>query len=162
MILKFCKLIRALIIGILWSYFFLAVANFALIYFWNFNLFSHNSWQTISYFWQSGGVIKTAKDYFFLSVLFSLPWFWLWGWKKANRINFLELFLYPLIAYNRWIIKKYGHSSSRLVLRNLKSSRQMIEEVKIKLDSIKPDKPQEVVNIREEVKSTLYSSKTKK
>lgn len=162
MILKCYKLIRASIIGIIWSYVFLIIANFTLVYFWNFNLFFSQSWQTIIHFWQGGGVIKTAKDYFFLSVLFSLPWFWLWGWRKANKINLIEFFLYPLFAYNRWIIKKYGCSSSRVVLKNLKSSRQIIDEIKNKLDSIKPDKPQEVINLREKVKNKLDSSKTKK
>lgn len=161
MIIKILKFIRFLIIGTIWSYVFIALSNFMLVYFWNFNLFSTRSWQTISYFWEAGGVIKSAKDYFFLFILFSLPWIWLLGWKKLHKVNFIEILLLPITLYNRHIIKKYGHKSAKIMLKNLKSSQQMIEEIKNQLESIKPEKPQEVANIREEIEKQITSSQNK-
>ena len=152
---KLLAIFRTLIIGIVWTYVFLVAANFIMYKLWSFNFMSARSWQTVSRFWEAGGVIKTARDYIFLLMLVSLPFLWLWSWKKLLGIDYLSVLLYPLNAYNRHIIKKYGHESSRVVLRNLKSSQKMIEEIKSRLDSIKPAKPKEVGSIRAEVHKKL-------
>lgn len=161
MLRKLLKLIRALFIGTLWTYVFLVLANILLFYVWNFNIISARSWQTISYFWQGGGIIKTSKDYVFLLTLLILPFIWIFGWRYFNSVNYADFFLYPIIAYNRRIIRKYGHDSSRILLRNLKSSHKAIEEVKQQLDSIKPEAPKEVSSIREEIQKRIESETTK-
>lgn len=51
MLKKTLRLIRNLIIGTIWTYLFMVLANLALFYLWNFNLFSAHSWKTIGYFW---------------------------------------------------------------------------------------------------------------
>lgn len=152
---KLLSIFRAFAIGIIWTYVFLVAANFVMYKLWSFNFMSARSWQTISRFWEAGGVIKTTRDYIFLLMLVSLPFLWLWGWRKLLRIDYLDILLYPLNAYNRHIINKYGHDSSRIVLRNLKSSQKMIEEIKSRLDSIKPAKAKEGGNIRAEVHKKL-------
>ncbi|MBE6448924.1 MAG: hypothetical protein E7018_06500 [Alphaproteobacteria bacterium] len=149
--MKLLKILKFLIVGIVWSYFFIICSNFAVYKIWNFNFLSAHSWQIIINFWNAGGIIKTAKDYVFLISLFSLPFIWIYGWRKALKINYLQLLLYPLEAYNRHIINKYGQDSSRVVLRNLKSSQKIMEEIKSQLDSIKPAKNKEVSNIRSQV-----------
>lgn len=135
MLKKTFRLIRNLIIGTIWTYLFMVLANLALFYLWNFNLFSAHSWKTIGYFWEAGGVIKKAKDYLFLFMLLCVPWFWIWGWRLLTRVNYLNILLFPVNAYNRYIINKYGHDSSRIILKNLKSSQKSIEEIKARLES---------------------------
>ena len=122
---------------------------------WSFNLFSARSWQIINRFWEAGGVIKTVEDYTFLIMLTSLPIVWLLGWKFFLKQNYLNILLAPINAYNNHIIKKYGHESKRIVLRNVKSSQQMIEEIKEQIENIKPAKSQEAGNIRSEVIKTI-------
>lgn len=155
MMKKILRIIRTALIGLIWTYVFLTVANYTMFELWNFNFMSARSWQTISRFWQAGGVIKSAKDYVFLLMLFALPFIWIWSWRRLLQIDYLNILLYPLIAYNRHIINKYGHDSSRVVLRNLKSSQKMIEEIKEQLESIKPDKAKEVGNIRAQINKKL-------
>ena len=77
------------------------------------------------------------------------------GWKKLLQIKYIPLLLSPIILYNRHIINKYGEDSPRIVLRNIKSSQKIIEEIKDQLDSIKPAKTKKSQNIRAEVKKTL-------
>ncbi len=155
------RFIRFVTIGFLWSYVFIVCANFLMYGLWNFNILSARSWQTISAFWQSGGVIKTGKDYLFLSMIVALPFVWIWGWRYFGRISYLSLLLYPINAYNRHIIKKYGHDSSRIVLKNMKSSQKMIEDIKNELESIRPEKAKEVQNIRRQI-NQIISSEIKK
>lgn len=95
MLKKTLRLIRNLIIGTIWTYLFMVLANLALFYLWNFNLFSAHSWKTIGYFWEAGGVIKKAKDYLFLFMLLCVPWFWIWGWRLLTRVNYLNILLIP-------------------------------------------------------------------
>ena len=125
----------------------MVLANLALFYLWNFNLFSAHSWKTIGYFWEAGGVIKKAKDYLFLFMLLCVPWFWIWGWRLLTRVNYLNILLFPVNAYNRYII--------------LKSSQKSIEEIKARLESIKPEAPKEVNTIREEIRKKLENTGTK-
>lgn len=161
MLKKTLRLIRNLIIGTIWTYLFMVLANLVLFYLWNFNLFSAHSWKTIGYFWEAGGVIKKAKDYLFLFMLLCVPWFWIWGWRLLTRVNYLNILLFPVNAYNRYIINKYGHDSSRIILKNLKSSQKSIEEIKARLESIKPEAPKEVNTIREEIRKKLENTGTK-
>lgn len=152
---KVYKVFRVSLIGVIWTYLFLVVSNYIMFQLWNFNFMSARSWQTISRFWESGGIIKTKTDYIFLLMLISLPFLWILGWLRALRIDYLSILLYPVNAYNRYVINKYGHDSSRIVLKNIKSSQKIIEEIKSQLESIKPAKTKEVSNIRAEVQKKL-------
>lgn len=155
MLKKLFKIIRFTFIGIVWSCLFLIFTNNLIFHVWNFNFMSAHSWQTIIRFWNSGGVIKSSADYLFLTVLFSLPFIWIFGWRYLLKRNYLELLLYPINSYNRYVIKKYGQSSKRIVLRNIKSSQKMIEEIKTQLESIKPEKNKEVTSIRGSVNQKI-------
>lgn len=155
------RFIRFAVIGIIWTYVFVVCANFIMFSLWNFNILSARSWQTISAFWQSGGVIKTGKDYIFLSMIVALPVLWIWGWRYFCRISYVDILLCPINSYNRYIIKKYGHNSSRIVLKNMKSSQKMIEDIKNELESIRPEKAKEVQNIRQQI-NQMISSEIKK
>lgn len=158
MLRKIFRFIRNLFIGALWTYVFLFAVSFAFLLIWNFNFFSARSWQTIIAFWQAGGIIKTGGDYVFLLALICVPVLWLWGWRRLVRVDYLNFLLWPINAYNRRIINKYGHESGRIILKNLKSSQEQIEAVKQKLESIRPEKPKEVHNIREEIQKKLESA----
>lgn len=83
------------------------------------------------------------------------------GWRLLTRVNYLNILLFPVNAYNRYIINKYGHDSSRIILKNLKSSQKSIEEIKARLESIKPEAPKEVNTIREEIRKKLENTGTK-
>ncbi len=152
---KLLKIFRTALVGLLWTYLFLIMSNYLMYQLWSFNFMSAHSWQTMSGYWNSGGVINTAPDYIFLLMLFSLPIMWLVGWILLLKIEYLSILLYPLNVYNRHIVNKYGHNSSRVILRNIKSSQKIIEEIKEQLESIKPAKSKEVNNIRQEVQKKL-------
>ena len=158
---KFFCLLRTLLIGVIWTYIFLALSGLLFIRLWNFNFLAPSGWRTISDFWQVGGVIKTSRDYLFLLMLAAVPGVWLWGWRRLLRIGYFNLLLSPVNRYNRYVINKYGHNSKRIVLKNLKSSQKMIDDIKNQLESIKPESPKEVKNIREEIQKKIESGTSK-
>lgn len=128
--LKFIfKFIRTFSIGLIWSYLYLLISNTILIYFWNFNVLSSNSWKLVKSFWERGGTIHTGIDYMLLSLLILLIPLWIWGWKRLCKFSYLNILFWPIQAYNNHIIRKYGGSSSRIILRNMGRSKKITEEI---------------------------------
>ena len=152
---KVYKIFRFTLIGFVWTYLFLVLTNHIMFRLWNFNFMSFRSWNLFFGFFHTDWALKTRDDYIFLLMLFALPFLWILGWLKVLKIDYLSIFLYPINAYNHYIINKYGHDSSRIVLKNLKSRQKMIEEIKSKIESIRPAKTKEVSNIRAEVQKQL-------
>lgn len=161
MLKKFFHLIRFLLIGTIWTLVFLVLSSLIMYQVWNFDIFNFGDWQTIERFWNSGGTIKIAKDYAFIGSIILIPILWIWILYKLNKINWLDIILAPVHSYNAWIIRCYGSDSKRIVLKNIKSSQDNIEFIKQQLESIKPEKPREVVNIREEIQKKIESETTK-
>ena len=155
------KLLRICIIGVVWSCTYAFVTNFLLIYIWNFDYLSPTDWQTINIFWKQGGVIESGKDYFFLFSLLMLIPLWLAGCKFWYHRNYLEIMLWPLTAYNNFIIRKYGESSPRILLKNMGTGIKIEEEVKIRTESVKPIEWKEADKLRQAVSEKLSTNRDK-
>lgn len=152
------KLFKASVVGIIWSYIYIFATELLLYYLWNFDYLSPQDWNTINTFWEHGGVIKTWKDYLFiLSLLVVIP-LWFWGWKYLYRQNYLEILLWPLNAYNRHIINRYGSESKRILLKNIGTSVKVEEEMKQKTAAIKPIEWKEADKVRQAVSEKISSS----
>lgn len=159
--LKFIyKSLRTLLIGLIWSYVYLLITNSLLIYFWNFSTLSANSWRLLRLYWESGGAIKVGKDYLLLTILLLLIPVWILGWRRLLKKNYLEIFLAPIRIYNDYIIRKYGASSNRILLKNMGRSRKIteqIEEMSKPKSQIRTD--EEVNKIRNAVAEKISSVK---
>ena len=152
------KLFKASVVGIIWSYIYIFATELLLYYLWNFDYLSPQDWRTINTFWEHGEVIKTWKDYLFiLSLLVVIP-LWFWGWKYLYRQNYLEILLWPLNAYNRHIINRYGSESKRILLKNIGNSVKVEEEMKQKTAAIKPIEWKEADKVRQAVSEKISSS----
>ncbi len=158
---KIFRFIRLSIIGILWTYIFVLVSNWELISLWNFNFLSSHSWKTISRFWQAGGVIKSAKDYLFLLNLILIPVVWIWGWRYLARQNYISILIWPYTAYNNYMIKKLS-APSKIALKNVGSASNDVEIIKNQIESIKPEKPKEVLDIRKNIQNKINTASDKK
>lgn len=161
MISKIFRLARNFFIGLLWSLIFLSLANSILIRFWNFSLFSSQSWGTVNYFWQAGGVIKEAKDYLFIFILFSVPVFCFLGWKYLIKQDYLNLLLFPYNLYCKHNLKKYGSNTGSLSIKAKNTPENNIEAIKEQINSIKPEKAQAVNKIRKQIQKKVNNSNKK-
>lgn len=159
MIKKIFKFIRSITIGIIWGYVYLILASAVTIYFWNFNLFSANSWKSVQSFWQHGGVIKEGKDYALLLMLLCLLPLYLYTWKKLCKKNFALVLLTPVIMYNNYITRKYGSESPRIILKNMGRNNHELEELEKRLNPTSNAKPEEEINkIRSAVQDKIKSA----
>ncbi len=156
MISKIFRLARNSFIAILWGLVFLSLADSVLIRFWNFSLLSSQSWDTVNYFWQAGGVIKEAKDYLFVFVLFSVPILYFLGWKCLIKQNYLNFLLFPYNLYYKRSAKKHNTNSISIKAKNLPENN--LEAIKEQINSIKPEKAQAVNKIRKQVQKKVNSS----
>lgn len=152
---KLLKFIRGLLVFIGWTGLFTVFSNLLISLIWNFDFMSAHSWQLLSQFWNSGGVIKTTSDVLLLASLFMLPLLCLVGFILALKINYTRIFLWPFRLLDRIFSSKSDNEPERIVLKNQKSSRQMIEDIKSELESLKPEKAKEAGNIRSEITKKL-------
>lgn len=160
MIKLILKITRNLLIGTLWTYVYLLISNVILIYFWNFSTLSAQSWKMIRLFWEGGGTIWAGKDYALLSLLLLLLPVWILGWRKLTKVNYLNILLTPIYIYNDRVIKKYGASSSRILLKNMGISKKVTEIIEQKMQSGNKIKTDEEVNkIRNAISEKINSVK---
>ncbi len=159
MLKKILKLIKFLIVGIIWTIVFFKLVNFILDYFWNFNLLSAQSWQLINSYWEAGGVIRTWQDYLLLFIFVLYIPLWLWGWKKCYHIDYIQLLLEPFALYNKKTLENYEKDISKLKIKNM-GTKLMKAEEELEMKS-KPKEPirtdEEVNKIRQAVAEKINS-----
>lgn len=152
---KLLKFIRGLLVFIGWTGIFTVFSNILISMIWNFDFMSARSWQLLSEFWNSGGVIKTTSDILLLASLFMLPFLCLVGFILALKINYARILLWPVKLIDSLLNSKSDNEPERVVLKNQKSSQQIIEDIKMEIDSLKPEKAKEAGNIRSEITKKL-------
>jgi len=82
MVKKIKRFCRFCFIGACWSCLYFGVVYAVMKFFWKFNIFKKTYWVTISRFWQEGGVIDTAQEYFFIIALILIVPLWILGWRR--------------------------------------------------------------------------------
>ena len=66
--------------------------------------------------------------------------------------------LWPINAYNRYIINRYGNESKRILLKNIGTSMKIEEEMKQKTEAIKPIEWKEADKVRQAVSEKISSN----
>lgn len=125
MLKKLLKFTKITIVGLVWTYIYVYLTALLTISLWNFNYLSLGDWRLIGSFWEKGGSIKKINDYMLFLTLFLLIPVWLWGWRYFYRKSLLRLLLAPIIWYNNRVISRYGAGSSRIILKNMGTSKKI-------------------------------------
>ena len=149
---KILKFIRGILIFVIWTPLFIYLSNILIYQIWNFNFLSSASWNILSSFWNHGGVIKTTSDILLLLSLFLLPFLWFTGFVISLKINYFK----ALVGlFSRFCTSKNPQQPERIIIKNLKNSKQIVEDIKNEIESIKPQKSEEAGNIRSEITKKL-------
>ena len=106
-----------------WTALYSFVVRNLLLFVWNFDAFNLKYWKIISRFWNDGGIIDTASEYFFIITLLIIIPLWIWGWKKANKLSYVKIFFFPIFWYNDYQNRKYSEMPDRIVLKNIGSGK---------------------------------------
>ncbi len=149
---KILKFIRGLSIFVIWTPLFVSLSNILIYQIWKFNFLSSASWNILSSFWNHGGVIKTASDLLLLLSLFLLPFLWFTGFIISLKINYFKALAG---LFSRFCISQKPQQPERIIIKNLKNSKQLVEDIKNEIESIKPQKSEEASNIRSEITKKL-------
>ena len=148
---KILRLLRNSVVFICWTILFTFVSNNLMDVVWNFNFMSAQSWQILNHFWNEGGVLKTSSDVLLIITLLLLPFFWFIGFIVSVKLNYLKIIAIPFSFVCRLFNKDDNKEPERIVIKNIKSSQQMIDDIKAEIESIKPEKSKEAGNIRSEI-----------
>lgn len=156
---KIFYFIRGIVIFTVWSIVFSLFSNFLINLIWRFDFMSAHSWNILSSFWNQGGVIKTASDILLISSLFLLPFLWLIGYILVLKLDYIKIFLAPI----NWVSSIFNSNTKpeRIIIKNLKSNSQFIEDIKNEIDSLKPQEAKRARDIRSEITQKL-SKESKK
>ncbi len=150
--LRFC---RNFLILIGWTWFFFGFSNLLIDMIWNFDFLSDRSWQILLNFWNKGGIIKTTSDVLLIFSLLLLPIIWIIGYFQILKLDYLKLFLYPIRFIYSIFDRRALERPKRIVLKNIKSSDKLIEEIKSEIESIKPEKSTGAENLRSTITKKL-------
>lgn len=148
---KILQLFRSILVFVGWTFVFISISNLAISLTWNFNFLSIKSWKILYTFWNNGGVLKTSSDILLITSLFSLPLWWLIGFYFALKIKYINVLLSPIKLFYKIFDGKLDTEPERIVIKNMKSSQQMIEDIKAEIEALKPEKSKEAGNIRSEI-----------
>ncbi len=158
MLKKTLTVIKFLFIFSLWTVILMAVARVLFAKLWNFDIFSSYSWSIIASFWDKGGKINTWQDYTFFAMLISLIPFWILGIRKGMNINFLKMFLTPVVYFmNRGL----DEAPKSVTIKNIDvsvsktSKEEMLEKIVSermkKFDDVSEENEKSFENIRKEL-----------
>ena len=149
------KLLRAIVIGGLWSVLYISVTRFLFVALSGFDYLSVRDWQVIEYRWNAGAVIKSAHDYSILFFLLMLVPVWFGGWKYLCKLNYVNVLLWPFNTVNKILLKRYSIDTKRILLRNIGAGVKVEEEIKLKTSAIKPEELKNAEKIRNAVSKKL-------
>ena len=164
MIRKLFKILKAAIVGAVWTVVFVYAAQIIMISVWNFDILNMRDWQVINTFWESGGKIKTDRDYLFVGMLLALIPLWFWGWRFFCRLSFVKILLFPITWYNNRMIRKYGENTPRIILKNMgaaKSKPNMEEIIEQRLKESAKPREKETGKIRRSIQEKISAFEKK-
>lgn len=139
MIKKIGRLIKFVLLSLIWTIVFLNVSRLLIYYIWKFNILNTKQWSMIVQYWNNNGVISGFSDISFFIVLILTLVIWIWGIRKVNKINYLKLFIKPLEYIANREIKKYENVDTHVVIKNISVGEKLTIEDVIK-DRIKQEK----------------------
>ncbi|MBR2923030.1 MAG: hypothetical protein IKC10_06930 [Alphaproteobacteria bacterium] len=145
------NLIKNIIVFMVWSIIFVSFIKTLMFLIWNFDITSLHSWKTLFSFWNQGGVFKTIPDIALLLLLILSPFIYIFGYIKIKKINISKTIFFLLTS----LFTRKEKDPERIVIKGIKTTQQMIEDVKSEIESIKPDKSNEAGNVRTNILKKL-------
>ena len=156
------KVLKAVVVGVIWSVLYLFVSRCLFVLWAGFDYFSIEDWKLIEHRWKAGAVIKNVHDYLVLFYLLMLVPVWLLGWKYWYRLNYLKVLLWPFEKFSQLLLSRYSLPNKRIILKNIGTTVKVEEEIKLKTAAIKPEDRNEADKIRQAVSEKLRESQKNK
>lgn len=83
---------RTLLVGLVWGFFLIGCwARFFFSTNWQLDIFSFGHWQFLLDEYRKGWAIKSTSDWVFICTLVALPVIYIWGWKYALEVKWINL-----------------------------------------------------------------------
>lgn len=116
---KLLKLLRLILVGVVWTSAFVLAARLLMIYLWHFDILYKKQWTVLAGFWNNNGVIAGFADYMFFVTLVVLFIVWIWGWRYFYKANYLKLLMSPIAYIANYKLKKYENIDNHIIIKNI-------------------------------------------
>ena len=125
-------LLRIMIVGLLWSVFFIEGIRVIMLTNWHFDILRSSHWTHAWNLWISGWVIDEAKEWAFILIVLSMIPVWITVWIALSAVKWEVLLkkisLIPFILFSFLFdkqINKYKNSASLKVVKKKKSYKEI-------------------------------------
>ena len=125
-------LLRIMLVGLLWSIFFIEGIRVIMLTNWHFDIFRPTHWQHAWSLWSSGWVIDEAKEWAFVLIILTAVPVWITVWAALSTIRWERVFkfigLLPVRLFNFIFekqVKKITGTAAVKVVKKKKSYKEI-------------------------------------
>lgn len=125
-------LLRIMLVGLLWSIFFIEGIRVIMLTNWHFDIFRPTHWQHAWSLWSSGWVIDEAKEWAFVLIVLTAVPVWITVWAALSTIRWERVFkfigLLPVRLFNFIFekqVKKITDTAAVKVVKKKKSYKEI-------------------------------------
>ena len=125
-------LLRIMLVGLLWSIFFIEGIRVIMLTNWHFDIFRPTHWQHAWSLWSSGWVIDEAKEWAFVLIILTAVPVWITVWAALSTIRWERVFkfigLLPVRLFNFIFekqVKKITDTAAVKVVKKKKSYKEI-------------------------------------
>ncbi len=125
-------LLKIVIVGLLWSIFFIEGIRVIMLTNWHFDIFRLSHWQHAWNLWLSGWVIDEPKEWAFVLIILTAVPVWITVWAGLSSLNWSEILSFlstlPLKILNNLLgtqVKKLANTASVKVVKKKKSYKEI-------------------------------------
>ncbi|MDD7314014.1 MAG: hypothetical protein PUH03_06700 [bacterium] len=125
-------LLKIVIVGLLWSIFFIEGIRVIMLTNWHFDIFRLSHWQHAWNLWLSGWVIDEPKEWAFVLIILTAVPVWITVWAGLSSLNWSEILSFlsslPLKILNNLFgtqVKKLANTASVKVVKKKKSYKEI-------------------------------------
>lgn len=129
-------LIRIVIVGLIWSVFFLEGIRVILLTNWHFDLIDSRHWRYLWDLWTNGWVIDNRREWAFILIILSFIPLWLTGWASLSLVKWEILFqnIWDKLCflYRKYILKneKEEATNKKVVMRPVIKRKKSYKEIR--------------------------------
>ena len=125
-------LLRIMLVGLLWSIFFIEGIRVIMLTNWHFDIFRPTHWQHAWSLWSSGWIIDEAKEWAFVLIILTAVPVWITVWAALSTIRWERVFkfigLLPVRLFNFIFekqVKKITDTAAVKVVKKKKSYKEI-------------------------------------
>jgi len=153
---KVLKLVRVILITLIWTLLYAKYGNMILTKLVGFDFFNNRHWQVIQNQWNRGWTISSQREYLLVTGIILFIPIWFAGLVLAIRTNLIIFIIYPIRIFDKIIYVLSGNKEEhRYILLNMIKTTKLKDSIDQYITPRKSKTELEAEKIRVEVRKKV-------